>query len=174
MDPQTPAVIDLEASGLGRGSYPIEVGYVLADGTSFCSLVKPQDEWQHWDSSAQALHGIQRKHLFERGREVLDLAQSLNQALAGLTLYSDAWGQDNSWLMALYQAAGIWPNFKLQSIRYIISEQQLPFWHQAKDQVIAELQIGRHRASADALIIQQTYLLSRQMMLQGENRPLAK
>lgn len=174
MESQTPAIIDLEASGLGRGSYPIEVGYVLADGSNFCSLVKPQSDWQHWDLSAQQLHGIKREHLLERGRDVLDLAQSLNQALAGLTLYSDAWGQDNSWLMALYQAAGIWPNFKLQSIRYIISEQQLPFWHKAKDQIIAELQIRRHRASADALIIQQTFLLSKQMMLEQQAQTLAK
>jgi len=26
--PQAPAVLDVEASGFGRGSYPIEVGFV--------------------------------------------------------------------------------------------------------------------------------------------------
>ena len=29
----TPIVIDVEASGFGKGSYPIEVGVVLPDGS---------------------------------------------------------------------------------------------------------------------------------------------
>ena len=29
---EAPAVLDIEASGFGRGSYPIEVGFVLANG----------------------------------------------------------------------------------------------------------------------------------------------
>ena len=27
-----PPIIDVEASGFGRGSFPIEVGFVMADG----------------------------------------------------------------------------------------------------------------------------------------------
>ena len=37
-----PTILDLEASGFGRDSYPIEVGYVLPDGSSFCSLIRPR------------------------------------------------------------------------------------------------------------------------------------
>jgi hypothetical protein len=35
-------VIDVEASGFGRGSYPIEVGFVLPDGEAVCTLVRPR------------------------------------------------------------------------------------------------------------------------------------
>jgi len=43
-----PCIIDLEASGLGKQSYPIEVGYILDDGKSFCSLILPADGWDRW------------------------------------------------------------------------------------------------------------------------------
>jgi hypothetical protein len=43
-----PIIIDVEASGLGHGSYPIEVGFALADGETHCRLIKPEEDWQHW------------------------------------------------------------------------------------------------------------------------------
>jgi hypothetical protein len=56
--------------------------------------------------------------------------------------------------------------FKLESLRSIISEQQLPFWHTCKEQVIYQCQFRRHRASNDARILQLTYQRSQQMALQ--------
>ncbi len=55
-----PCVIDIEASGFGRNSYPIEVGYVLPDGRAGCMLVAPAPGWTHWDESAAQVHGITR------------------------------------------------------------------------------------------------------------------
>lgn len=43
----TPAVLDVEASGFGRYSYPIEVGYALPDGRVFCTLIRPEPHWTH-------------------------------------------------------------------------------------------------------------------------------
>lgn len=42
---QLPTILDIEASGFGRGSYPIEVGFVAGDGTLFCGLVRPEPDW---------------------------------------------------------------------------------------------------------------------------------
>ena len=55
-----PVIIDIEASGFGRGSYPIEIGYYQPDGQSFCSLIRPDPAWTHWDDSAEQVHGIAR------------------------------------------------------------------------------------------------------------------
>ena len=55
-----PCIIDLEASGFGRGSYPIEVGLCLGDSSSHCFLVRPEEDWQHWDPEAEKVHGISR------------------------------------------------------------------------------------------------------------------
>lgn len=160
---QPPSVIDLEASGLGRGSYPIEVGFVLSDGSVFCTLIKPLSEWQHWDLQAQQLHGISRELLVEKGQHPRDVALYLNQQLEGQTMYSDAWGNDNSWLGLLFDSVGLWPNFRLETIRRLLSEVQVEYWQQAKAQVIEELKLQRHRASSDALIIQKTFQLSLQL-----------
>ena len=40
--------IDVEASGFGVGSYPIEVGVAFPDGGTQCYLIKPEHDWIHW------------------------------------------------------------------------------------------------------------------------------
>ncbi len=160
-----PLVIDVEASGLGRGSYPIEVGIVKPNGETFCTIIRPPPEWQHWDAAAEALHGIERQVLLEHGCEPLEVARALNQRLAGEVVYSDAWGNDSSWLALLYDTAGISQHFRLQSLRSIMTEAQTACWHEVKQQVVREYGYRRHRASHDAQILQETFL--RTAMLTG-------
>lgn len=153
-----PAIIDFEASSLGRGSYPIEVGYVLADGRGGCMLIRPEAEWSGWDPAAERLHGISREQLLRNGRGVAEVARRLNRSLAGITLYSDAWGNDQSWLALLFECAGIPAHFRLESLRSLLSEAQAQIWHGTRQLVAAELALERHRASSDARVLQQTYL----------------
>ena len=54
-DTRVPACLDMEASGFGRHSYPIEVGFVLGDGQSWCTLIRPAADWTHWDPAAERL-----------------------------------------------------------------------------------------------------------------------
>lgn len=84
-----PAVLDIEASGFGRHSYPIEVGYVLSDGQAFCTLIRPEPEWTHWDPAAERLHHISRDLVLARGRPAVEVARMLNAQLVGQTVYSD-------------------------------------------------------------------------------------
>ena len=91
-----PAIIDLEASGFGRGSYPIEVGVSLADGTIHSALIKPPEHWSHWSEDAEAIHGITRDYLQEHGKTPRDVAMELNELLSGQVLFSDAWSFDRS------------------------------------------------------------------------------
>lgn len=110
-----PAILDMEASGFGRNSYPIEVGYVLPYGQSFCTLIRPASDGTHWDAAAQALHGISRDLMIERGRSVAQVAAHLNEHLQGLTVYSDGWANDYRWLAALFDAANQQPTFRLEN-----------------------------------------------------------
>lgn len=153
-----PNIMDIEASGFGRGSYPIEIGYVLTDGRADCMLIQPLADWRHWDADAQALHGISRHQLSRHGRNPQQVAQRLNQALRGLTLYSDAWGHDRSWLGLLFDSVGSFPSFSLQPLSSVLSEAQMARWHDTKEQILWELNLQRHRASTDARILQQTWL----------------
>ncbi len=96
-----PAVIDVEASGFGPGSYPIEVGMVLPNGKTHCYLIRPAPGWTHWDPVAEAVHGIRREILQARGVAIEEVARALNEILHDETIYTDGWGHDRSWLALL-------------------------------------------------------------------------
>lgn len=153
----TPAILDVEASGFGRGSYPIEVGFVLPDGRSHCLLIRPEPDWQEWDAEAERLHGIPRAQLLTKGRSAFEVAQFLNDHLGGLTVYSDAWGNDQSWLALLFEYAALPIRFRLDTLRKLLSEAQLQLWADTKKAVERELDLGRHRASNDARVLQLAY-----------------
>lgn len=155
-----PAVIDVEASGFGAGSYPIEVGVVLPNGRSHCYLIRPAESWSHWDPEAEAVHGIRREILESRGAAIDEVARTLNRILQGQTVYSDAWGHDRSWLARLFEEAEISQHFRLESLRSLLTDHQLERWQSTREQVIREVGQVRHRASVDALIVQQTFLKS--------------
>lgn len=149
-----PCVIDVEASGFGRNSYPIEIGYVREDGQAWCSLVRPAEGWSHWDPQAEALHGIARPSLLSHGRQVQVVAARLNADLAGRTVYCDGWAHDYVWLAVLFEAAGLVPAFKLASVRQLLDDRRLQRLDGARQLALATLGGGRHRASSDARVLQ--------------------
>ena len=69
---RNPIIIDVEASGFGGMSYPIEVGVALDDDTKYCSLIFPAPEWQHWDEDAEKVHRIARDILETYGNPIQD------------------------------------------------------------------------------------------------------
>lgn len=152
--PAHPCVIDIEASGFGRNSYPIEVGYVLPDGRARCMLIQPAAHWTHWDGAAQALHGITREKLTRFGRPIAEVASTLNTDLAGRTVYCDGWAHDYSWLGALFDEAGSRARFKLETVAGLFDEARISHLGQARASAMAELGLGRHRASNDARVLQ--------------------
>jgi hypothetical protein len=151
-----PAVLDIEASGFGRDSYPVEVGFVLPDGRSYCSLIRPEPTWTHWDASAERVHRIPRATLLQHGRAATEVANQLNLQLGGQTVYCDGWAHDYSWLGALFEAAGLSPAFRLDNLRALLTDREASVWGVLKSQVAAEMRLQRHRASSDAKILQQT------------------
>src|SRR6476661_2402887 len=106
-----PTVLDVEASGFGRNSYPIEIGFVLPNGHTFCTLVRPEAHWTHWDAQAEATHHITRALILQRGVPATDVARTINMQLAGQTVYSDGWINDYSWIGTLFDAADMSPSF---------------------------------------------------------------
>jgi hypothetical protein len=148
--------IDLEASGFGARSYPIEVGLVMPGGETYCTLIVPEPDWHHWDASAEKVHGIAREVLLQHGRTSHEVATELNRRLQGLTMYSDAWYHDYNWLSRLFDAADASPQFKLEDLRQLLSPHEMEQWDAMKAQVIQDLQLSRHRASNDAKVLQQT------------------
>lgn len=163
----TPAVLDVEASGFGRQSYPIEVGYALPDGRVFCTLIRPEAHWTHWDARAEALHQIPRPALLSRGRPVAEVAILLNEQLQGRTVYSDGWNHDYTWLALLFEVAGLRQRFKLENLHALLREDEAERWHAVKRQIADERGAQRHRASADARLLQLTLQRVRQPAAQS-------
>jgi hypothetical protein len=149
-------MLDIEASGFGRNSYPIEVGYVLPDGQAFCTLIRPEPEWTHWDPAAERLHRISRDLVLTRGRPATEVARLLNARLLGQTVYSDGWANDYSWIGALFDVAEMTPGFRVENLRALLQEAEADRWHAVKQQITEELGMQRHRASTDARVLQLT------------------
>ncbi len=148
-------MLDIEASGFGPGSYPIEIGWVCGDGRAGCLLVRPAAEWIHWDDQAERLHGITRATLLRHGHAPREVAQRLNDDLAGRTVYCDGWGQDYSWLAVLFESAEMTPAFRLEPAARLLRDAQLAQLDALHRRAFAELGVKRHRASNDARALQQ-------------------
>jgi hypothetical protein len=153
-----PAIIDVESSGLGPDSYPIEVGVSLPSGDRYCNLIHPAPSWTAWDRTAQEIHGISRETILSEGIPIGDVTRELNQLLRNRTVYTDGWVVDHHWIAQLYYEAAIPQRFSVSSLETILSEEQMAIWHETKNRVIKELKLERHRASADARIVQETYM----------------
>jgi len=162
MENHNPIIIDVEASGFGKGSYPIEVGFALTDRTTRCYLIRPHDEWLHWNKEAENIHGIQRDTLLEKGQPIDEVAGQLNYFLANKTVYSDGWGNDLSWISLLFDVVNLRMNFSIESLNVLLDEDQLQQWAKTRDCVQSDMGLKRHRASSDALIIQETFARTRQ------------
>lgn len=162
--PSCPIIIDIEASGFGAHSYPIEIGVVKANGDRYCALIKPAPDWEHWCKSAQSVHGITRELLSMRGKDPAQVCHELNGFLQDETAYSDAWTHDSPWLNRLFYTARVHAFFHLSPIELIATEEQLMLWDATKKRLEQQLNIQRHRASGDAFLIQQTYVETRRLL----------
>ncbi|RLU00261.1 hypothetical protein [Ketobacter sp.] len=153
-----PIILDIEASGFGSGSYPIEIGVAMPDGSLHVWLIKPMEDWTHWQDSAEQVHGISRQQLLEEGWEPRQVADELNELLAGKIAYSDGWGVDRTWLALLFYEAHVLQGFKLDSIYGLLGESEWERWSEQRDEVLELTGMVPHRAGTDALVIQKTFI----------------
>ena len=168
--PAHPYIIDVEASGLGPESYPIEIGLALEPNQRYCSLIRPVAHWTHWDNQAESVHGITRDNLLRSGRPLREVASELNQLLGNKVVFSDAWPVDNTWIIELYAAAELEKTFTVSALEMILTEQQIDLWGETRDAVVVDLGLERHRASNDSWIIQETYIRTLAMTSRVESR----
>lgn len=101
-----PCFLDVEASGFGPDSYPIEVAWNLPDGEITRCLISPEDvpTWTHWDAQAEQVHGIERDRLLRNGWSPSYVAGRLAADLGGRVVYTDAPAFDAAWLDRLFSA----------------------------------------------------------------------
>lgn len=115
-------VLDVEASGLGKRSFPIEVGVAYtATGEVRSWLIRPHPAWDGWEWSDEAehLHGISRSLLDAEGLPAEDVAAALAEAVQGHTVLSDS-SLDDGWVAKLYRATGREPPFGIEGFGPVV------------------------------------------------------
>ena len=156
------AFIDLEASGLGAESWPIEVGWCFETGAPETHLIEPAPDWSReaWDKSAEALHGISMASLSKTGASASAVCTRLNRALKDSVVYSDAPDWDGFWLYRLFAAAGVKQEFSLSN--FVDLFDSLPGDElQALLARAAETTPHTHRAREDVMHMRKVYELAK-------------
>lgn len=152
-----PITMDIEASGFGRNSYPIEIAFVMPNGAQHDYLIKPPQDWTHWDTRAESLHGISRGSLEQDGFQPWDVASEMNDLLAGKTVYSDAWGNDMPWVAKIFESARLPQLFQINAITSLLPPEQLEHWNGEVNFQHSQLSKRRHRALTDAMAVQRAF-----------------
>jgi hypothetical protein len=146
--------LDIEASGLGSLTFPIEVAYVSSIGDKNEFLIKPTDDWFNhgsWCSDAERdIHKISREMLIENGVSLFCVARALNKALCGKLVLCNDLEYDGVWLTLLFKAANVSVMFSLTDIRYLYEywgEEKTTAFKWAYKSIIPS---ASHRALPDA------------------------
>jgi hypothetical protein len=94
-NPGTPAFLNLKASSLAAGSYPVEVGVAIPRQTAddawqidVCSaLIRPTSPFAAdptlWDPEAERRHGLPLSHLLSAGTPPARVTAALDELLTG-------------------------------------------------------------------------------------------
>ncbi|MGE0408349.1 MAG: hypothetical protein AB7P23_03700 [Amphiplicatus sp.] len=156
------AFLDIEASGLGSRSWPVEAGWAFAEGGVSSTLIRPDPSWSDdaWEEAAERLHGLDRARLEREGRRARDVCAEMNEALKDADVYSDAPDWDGFWLFRLFSACGVKQAFALKDyarlMRPLIEGKD-------EDEIMrraARLAPRRHRAADDVRHLQTLYRLA--------------
>lgn len=116
------AVLDVEASALGPGSFPIEVGVALVRGPTEpigvgAKLIRPTTDWIEtggWSKSSEAVHGIPLEVVKREGEPAEEVCDWLNGLLGSNTIVAtDAPRYDQDWLDTLFKAAARVQQFRI-------------------------------------------------------------
>jgi len=103
--------VDVEASSIEKGSFPIEVGWCVDDETDPESfLVAPAPGWDvvsGWSAVSQGFHGITLDDLARDGIAVRTAAARIEAAFGHRMVVSDNPEFDEFWLGMIYDAAGL-------------------------------------------------------------------
>lgn len=163
--------IDIEASSLASGSYPIEVAWGQTPETIESHLISPEhiSSWTDWSPASERLHGIPRNQLLDQGQPPGWVARRINAALGGQTVYCDNPDYDRHWLDELFKkSGGLKPDFEIACADRLLLMHLSSFLtsHVAAQQRLEQLKAlarvhlqERHRAAKDVAFLLTLYRL---------------
>jgi len=157
------AFLDCEASSLDADSYPIEIGWILDDGTGASCLIRPEEKWVDWSFESAKVHGISPVMLARDGLSAADAGRMAYEALEDCVVHADS-SWDGIWLHKLTHLANlptirVWHPYDLYSVEIAPLVAGLP--RSSAESLAARIirraeeasdrqRTGRHRALDDA------------------------
>ena len=147
-------VIDFEASGLSKKSYPIEVG-ITNGAVHYTALIKPMSHWAYWEVEAEKVHNIALDEIMKNGEDPLSVANELNSIIKTSKIYCDNIQWDGFWLNALFSDNGISPTFQILDLQDILKTgRQWRLFETKINELEQSGKYSKHRALDDAKVIQ--------------------
>lgn len=121
------AFLDIEASGLGQGSWPVECGWALPWGRERDGsvLVRPLPTWTHWDTVAeQHFHRISQETLERDGLHPSEALEVIETALFACEVYVADPAEDRRWFARLGEG-GRTPRLTLHDANGLLEAQAM-------------------------------------------------
>lgn len=118
-------IIDFEASGLTKTSYPIEVAWGSSGKAVTSFLLNPDKMagWTEWSLKSFEFHGILRNELIENGKDPRQVAEQMITELAGKDVYSDEPRFDSMWKDRLLMDSGFDPDvIRIKNLKYFLNK----------------------------------------------------
>lgn len=119
--------IDVEASGLHQGSFPLQFGWSGLNLMPKSVLVRPTVAWTQdlYDPLSFDIHGISYDDAMSSGHDVVEVAHLLNRELSGKVVATDSPGYDGGWIMELSVASNVPLAFKWSDFGQIFQSETL-------------------------------------------------
>ena len=114
-----PRFLVLESSSYEEDAYPIAASWSIATGELKAILIRPEDEWQQWDSSNEDSHGLSREQIEMQGESVLDVIREMSDDFDKKPVFVKEPYLYKKWLATMYQAYGSELPFDLVNVEDI-------------------------------------------------------
>lgn len=100
---------DIEASSLGVGSFPIEIGWASVDMVPNHFLIKPHEKWtkRFWNPESEKIHNISWEQLMDEGIDPNEAAERILDAFRNKLIVSDSPFYEAKWFLRLFETLGI-------------------------------------------------------------------
>ena len=107
--PETFVFTDIEASSLGIGSFPIEIGWAGVDMVPHHFLIKPHENWTKriWNPESEKIHNISWDQLMDEGIDPNEAAERVLDAFRNKIIVSDSPFYEAKWFLRLFETLGI-------------------------------------------------------------------
>lgn len=110
-----PRFLVLESSSYEEDAYPIAASWSIGTGELKAILIRPEDEWQQWDSTNEDSHGITRQQIEMQGESVLDVLREMSDDFDKQPVFVTEPYLYEKWLNTMYRAYGTELPFDLVS-----------------------------------------------------------